>query len=160
LSETPRSARARGAQRVDFYVLAGHEEPARLKLACRLAEKAYLAGQRVFVRVQDAAQLASFDELLWSFADRSFVPHEPYSEPQQWQDTAVLLGYQHGPQVDYDVLLNLGGEVSTEAEWAARIVEIVDADESRRQAGRVRFRSYRERGLNPQTHHIAAGPEP
>ncbi len=40
---------------------------ARCKLACRLAEKAYLAGERVLVWLDDAAaQLGSFDELLWT----------------------------------------------------------------------------------------------
>jgi DNA polymerase III subunit chi len=145
---------------VDFYVLASTDDPARLKFACRLTEKAYLERQRIFVRLQDAAQLASFDELLWSFADRSFVPHEPYSDPRQWLDTAVLLGCQKGPDVDYDVLLNLASELPAGAERAARIIEIVDAQESRRQAGRGRFRAYRDRELNPQTHHIAADQGP
>lgn len=153
-------AAGEGAQRVDFYVLADEDERARLKLACRLAEKAYLAGQRVFVRAQDATELTSFDELLWSFADRSFVPHESYLDARQWQDTAVLLGCQDSPDADYDVLLNLAADIPAAAARAARIIEIVDADESRRQASRQRFRAYRDRGLNPQTHHIAAGPGP
>lgn len=158
MSEAPGSPSAPGAQRVDFYVLSGTDELARLKLACRLTEKAYLAGQRVFVRLEDATQLSSFDELLWSFADRSFVPHEPYSDARQWLDTPVLLGCQNGPPVDYDVLLNLASEAPSGAERAARIIEIVDAEESRRQAARGRFRAYRDRDLNPQTHHIAADP--
>jgi DNA polymerase III subunit chi len=139
---------------------------ARLKLACRLAEKAYLAGQRVFVRLPDAAQLASFDELLWSFADRSFVPHEPFSDPGQWQHTAVLLGReQPAPPDGYDLLLNLVTDgdapaLDGSAAQPARIIEIVDADETRRQAGRQRYRGYRERGLNPQIHHIADGTGP
>jgi DNA polymerase IIIc chi subunit len=66
-------------QRVDFYVLPGTEERARLKLACRIAEQAYLAGQRVFVWLDEPASCERFDELLWTFADRSFVPHELYA---------------------------------------------------------------------------------
>ena len=42
------------------------------------------------------------------------------------------------------------------AAHAARIVEIIDADEARRRAGRNRFRHYREQGLTPETHNIAA----
>ncbi|HTW74296.1 MAG TPA: DNA polymerase III subunit chi [Steroidobacteraceae bacterium] len=148
------------AQRVDFYVLAEQDERARLRLACRLAEKAYLAGQRVFVRVQDATELAGFDELLWSFADRSFVPHEAYLDARQWQDSAVLLGCRDAPDADYDVLLNLAEDAPAQPARAARIIEIVDADDARRLAGRARFRTYRDRGLNPQTHHIAAGQWP
>jgi len=35
--------------------------------------------------------LSTFDDLLWTFADRSFVPHEPYREAAQWQEVPVLL---------------------------------------------------------------------
>jgi DNA polymerase-3 subunit chi len=146
--------------RVDFYVLSGTETRARLKFACRIAETAYLAGQRVFVWLDDAAELQSFDDLLWTFADRSFVPHEIYGDAGQWQDTPVLLGWQAQPQQPFDVLLNLGSEVPAAAACAARIAEIVDAEEPRRRAGRNRFRHYRELGLAPQTHNVADNDTP
>ncbi|HEY1726596.1 MAG TPA: DNA polymerase III subunit chi [Steroidobacteraceae bacterium] len=146
--------------RVDFYVLAGSESRARLRFACRLAEKAYLAEQRVFVWCDDAPELQSFDELLWTFADRSFVPHEMFADAGQWHETPVLLGCQAQPQQNFDVLLNLGAEVPTSANHAQRIVEIVDALESRRLAGRNRFRHYRNLGLAPETHNIGAEESP
>ena len=117
---------AAATPRVDFYVLPGSEPRERLKFACRIAEKAYLAEQRVFVWLDDAVELHSFDELLWSFADRSFVPHEIFSDPQQWQHTPVLLGCQSQPQQPFDVLLNLGIEVPAAA---ARAAPLVLADE-------------------------------
>lgn len=145
------------SQRVDFYVLATAEPRARLLLGCRLAEKAYLAGQRVFVWLEDPAALAAFDELLWSFTDRSFVPHESALETPQWHDCPVLLGCQTAPAAGYDLLLNLGGEPpAASLEQAPRIIEILDAEPTRRHAARERYRRYRERGVNPQTHHIAA----
>jgi DNA polymerase III subunit chi len=146
--------------RVDFYVLPGSEPRARLKFACRIAEKAYLADHRVFVWLDDALELQSFDELLWTFADRSFVPHEIFSDAGQWRDTPVLLGCQGQPQQPYDLLLNLGSEVPQAATLAGRIAEIVDAEEPRRRAGRNRFRHYRERGHTPETHTIAAEDTP
>ncbi len=148
------------ARRVDFYVLPGSEPRERLKLACRIAQKAYLAGQRVFVWLEDRTQLQDFDELLWTFADRSFVPHEPYADAQQWQQTPVLLGCIEQPQQPLELLLNLAAEVPAAASQAARIAELVDADETRRQAGRNRFRHYRQQGLAPETHNIAAGGAP
>jgi DNA polymerase III subunit chi len=151
---------ASAAPRVDFYVLPGTEARARLKFACRIAEKAYLADQRVFVWLDDAAELQSFDDLLWTFADRSFVPHEIFNDPQQWQHTPVLLGCQAQPQQPFDVLLNLGSEVPAAATRAGRIAEIVDAEEPRRRAGRSRFRHYRDLGLAPETHNIAAEETP
>ena len=142
---------------VDFYVLPGSDARARLRLACRLAEKAYLSYPRVLVWSDDAAELQSFDDLLWTFADRSFVPHELYRDEQQWQEVPVLLSgpTQPLPAASFDVLVNLGRTEPPATARPARIVEIIDADEARRQAGRTRFRAYRERGLAPVTHHIA-----
>ena len=62
--------------RVDFYVLSEASAAARLKVACRIAEKAYLAAQSVLLWHSDRAELETLDELLWTFADTSFVPHE------------------------------------------------------------------------------------
>jgi len=61
--------------KVDFYLLSDTEPRARLRTACRLAEKAYDQGLRVTLRTGGAAETAEIDELLWSFSDRSFVPH-------------------------------------------------------------------------------------
>jgi len=141
---------------VEFYVLPGTDERARLKMACRLAEKAYLAGQQVFVALEDQAQMQLFNDMLWTFADRSFVPHEPYRDDQQWQDTPVLLSCSAQPQQTFDLLLNLTGTVPSAATLAARVTEIIDADEPRRRAGRVRFRQYRDQGFTPETHNIPA----
>src|SRR5436305_14577861 len=62
--------------RVDFYILDDASSSARLKLACKLAEKAYVAAQTVLVWHTDPAELKVFDEMLWTFHDGSFVPHE------------------------------------------------------------------------------------
>ena len=141
------------APRVDFYVLAGSDARARLLFACRIAEKAYLAGQRLFVRLDDAGGVQLFDELLWTFGDRSFVPHETFADDAQWQETPVLLGCGAEPTGPFDVLMNLGTALPASA-GAARIIEIIDADPERRQAGRTRFRRYRDQGAEPATHPI------
>src|SRR5579863_2609836 len=62
--------------RVDFYILEEPSPSGRLKVACKLAEKAYLAAQTVLVWHTDGAELRAFDEMLWTFNDGSFVPHE------------------------------------------------------------------------------------
>src|ERR1700722_20646121 len=62
--------------RGDFYILEGQSPSGRLKLACKLAEKAYLAAQTVLVWHTDPAELRAFDDMLWTFNDGSFVPHE------------------------------------------------------------------------------------
>ena len=151
---------ASATRKVDFYVLPGTETRARLKFACRIAEQAFLDDLRVFVWLDDVAELRSFDDLLWSFSDRSFVPHETFSDAAQWQDTPVLLGCEAQPQQNFDLLLNLASEVPAAAARADRIAEIVDAQEPQRRAGRNRFRHYRDLGLAPETHNVAPDKTP
>jgi DNA polymerase-3 subunit chi len=52
------------------------------------------------------------------------------------------------------MLVNLATGVLTDYQSYARIAEVVDADDQRRRLGRDRFRFYRERGIEPQTHEI------
>jgi DNA polymerase-3 subunit chi len=143
-------------RRVDFYVLSGTEERTRFKLACRLTEQAYLAGERVLVWLEDPRALERFDELLWTFSDRSFVPHENFAQPPQWQDTPVLLSCGAQPEQDFPLLVNLSNALPAAAARAARVIELIDADEERRRAGRNRFRQYREQGLTPETHNVGS----
>jgi DNA polymerase-3 subunit chi len=142
-------------QRVDFYVLGSNEPRARLKFACRLAEKAYLDGRRTLVWL-DAPELAGFDDLLWTFADRSFVPHEPFDDAQQWSQTPVLLSCERAPEQEFELLLNLAAEVPPSSQRAQQVIEIIDADPARREAGRARFRHYRAQGVQPQTRSVEA----
>jgi DNA polymerase IIIc chi subunit len=63
-------------ERVDFYVLKSAAEKPRWTIACRLAEKAYLRDMRVVLLSESAADAQALDDLLWTFNDRSFVPHQ------------------------------------------------------------------------------------
>jgi DNA polymerase-3 subunit chi len=144
------------AARVDFYVLEEPSAKARLRLACRLAEKAYLAGQKVLIWNPDPAELGQLDELLWTFADGSFVPHETLPSSDAQSEAPVLLTTEAAPAGTIDLLINLGAEVPACHARAERLVDVIDGDESRRRAGRERFRAYREMGLQPETHKVRA----
>lgn len=140
---------------VDFYILPGTDPAARLKFACRLIEKAYAAGQRTLVRVDDAAELETLDALLWTFSDRAFVPHERLgSEGEALAPVLLTSGPLDSPPASCPVLVDLGLNCDAVAGEAPRMIEIVDADETRRRRGRERFRTYRERGWVPITHNI------
>jgi DNA polymerase-3 subunit chi len=144
---------------VDFYVLAQASDVTRLKLACRITERAYLAGQRVLACTEDAAQLKAFDDLLWTFGDRAFVPHEMLRDAAEQPDAPVLLNSGSLPPgaatQRFDLVVNVGSAAIPVAPHYSRIVEVLDADPQRRSAGRARFRSYREAGVEPRTHNLA-----
>ena len=62
--------------RIDFYILDQAGPKARLVFACRLAEKAWRLDNTVHVLAEDDRTARELDELLWTFRDGSFVPHE------------------------------------------------------------------------------------
>jgi DNA polymerase-3 subunit chi len=142
---------SQGRPRVDFYVIEERAGPARLRLACRLAEKAYLAGQRALIWHTERAELQALDELLWTFADGSFVPHD-WLTSDEAPEAPVLLSAGSMPAAEFDFVVNLAPDPPPFLHLARRIAEIVDGDEARRASARARFKSYRELGIEPATH--------
>jgi DNA polymerase-3 subunit chi len=149
------------APQVDFYVLGGSDEAARLRFACRLVEKAWLKRHRVRVQLDPGGELDDFDQMLWTFSDRSFVPHRragaPDDAPASAPPAVVLADTPEADAADGDVLVNLASAQPAIEGWA-RIAEVIDADAGRRRQGRERFRAYRERGLEPSTHEMGNEP--
>jgi DNA polymerase-3 subunit chi len=143
-----------GGLRVDFYVLQEASSAGRLKLACRLAEKAYLAAQVALVWHTDPRELKEFDELLWTFMDGSFVPHEMIAPGASIEDTPVLLSSGTPPPRTVDIIINLAPEVPACLGQTRRVAEIIDGDDSRRRAGRARFKAYRDLGIQPASHNV------
>jgi DNA polymerase-3 subunit chi len=139
--------------RVDFYVSEAAGADARLRLACRVAEKAYLAKQSVVVLLDDAEALRRFDELLWTFGDGTFVPHDAVTA-EGGCEAPVALTTGPLPAGHTDVLLNLGNTVPPSFEKFARVAEFLDGRPEVRTAGRERFKTYRGKSIEPQTHNV------
>jgi DNA polymerase-3 subunit chi len=141
---------------VDFYVLQGDSDDARLVLACRIAEKAMLRKQHTFINSATPVEVQRLDDLLWTFSQGSFVPHRIVTGAEtEASGEPVLIG--HGvepPGEPWDVLINLAGDVPEYFSRYAKVAEVVDADEQRRARGRERYRYYRDRGYTLKTHQV------
>jgi DNA polymerase-3 subunit chi len=140
---------------VRFYTLSDAAGPARLRKVCALTEQAFLAGERVLVWLEDAAALEQFDNLLWTFGDRSFVPHEPLAADPAASEAPVQLHAgatlpAAALKADFTTLVMLREQAAAEALQFGTVIEVVDADPACRAAGRARFRFYREHGVTPQ----------
>ncbi|UCG74190.1 MAG: DNA polymerase III subunit chi [Chromatiales bacterium] len=141
--------------RVDFYVLEQASPQARLRFACRLAEKAMKRQHRVHAVTTDAQTAAELDELLWTFRAESFVPHS-IQAPDEAGEIPVTIGCDAAAAPGHgEVLINLMPTVPACFEGFERVAEIIDASDEGRRAGRERFRFYRDNGFEPQTHRIA-----
>jgi DNA polymerase-3 subunit chi len=140
--------------RVDFYVSAQAGLDVRLRLACRVAEKAYLAKQKVVALSDDTEALRRLGELLWTFADGSFVPHDAVTVDGSACDAPVALTTGPMPAGHADVLINLTNGVPPAFDTFGRVAEFLDARPEVRAAGRERFKTYRLRSIEPQTHNV------
>ncbi len=144
--------------RADFYLVSASDERSRLRTACRLAEKAYDQGLRVTVLARDSDEAAAFDEMLWTFSDRAFVPHTVCpAEATVAEATPVLISSGEPPQSHQDVLINLGAQVPNDFVAYGRICEVVAADKRSRGDARKRWRLYRDAGISPKSHELSGG---
>lgn len=144
-------------ERVDFYVLKSSTAKQRWTFACRLTEKAYLRDLKVVLLSESAADAQALDELLWTFNERAFVPHELRkgaaaalaAGPAPVQLTQDLDSIEAA-----DLLVNLSDRLPARLDRFARIAEIMDGDAERKAKGRERFKAYRDMKLPVETHQL------
>lgn len=140
--------------RVDFYVLPDASAEGPLPTACRLCEKAVGSGKRVHVHVPDAATAQEFDRLLWVYKQGGFIGHEQLGASNDPAPATVLIGRDEPLPSHRDVLVNLAPAVPPFFDRFERVLEIVAGDSATRAKSRARFKFYRDRGLNPETHKL------
>jgi len=144
--------------RIDFYILANNRANATEHTACRLAEKAYGLNHAIYIHTATPQQTTQLDNLLWTFRDGSFIPHQPHT-PNATNDSPVIIGHQTDLDSELDahhqLLINLDQTVPLFFSRFERVAEIVGADEQQRKTARERFKFYRERGYELQTHELA-----
>ena len=139
---------------IDFYVLQKKSPGGRFKLACRIVEKAYRLGHRVYVRTGNSDDTNVLDDLLWTFSQNSFVPHQLSAENDS-RESPVVIG-EHPPGAEgTDVVISVADDPVSDFTAYPRIVEIVGCEDDEKASGRNRFRYYREHGMEPNTHRIA-----
>ncbi|MCP5159003.1 MAG: DNA polymerase III subunit chi [Gammaproteobacteria bacterium] len=139
--------------RIDFYVLPDHRENGRALLACRLADKAYQLGHTVYLFMPSEVQAAALDDLLWTFRQDSFVPHERFPLTGELA-SPVLIGTASPAEVNAQVLINCTETLPENFVHYERIVELVDSQTEVLAKSRERFRQYRDRGFTPETHKL------
>jgi DNA polymerase III subunit chi len=136
---------------VDFYILEGDGPRGRALFVCRLADKVAGMGHKVFVQAQSEEAARELDELMWTYSDKSFLPHcLAGADPE----AAVHIGHGAEPAGDFHLLINLGAEVPGFFSRFERVAEVVDGDETRKTQGRERFRFYKDRGYPLKTNNL------
>ncbi len=139
-----------GLTSIDFYYNASD----RLEIACRLAGKALQQNKRMLIYAPQPDVARRLDRLLWTAQAVSFIPHCAAHDPLA-ADTPVLIadGNQAAPACE--VLLNLAFDCPPLFERHQRLIEIVAQADEERQAGRLRYAFYRDRGYAIRGHDLA-----
>ena len=95
------------------------------------------------------------DELLWTFSDRTFIPHEVTDNgTASHERVMVLIGTEGAPVSHRQILVNLTSSLPAEIDSFERIAEIVDVDPENKRLSRERYKAYRERGCALETHNL------
>lgn len=137
--------------RVDFYLLESNQPIDGWLYTCRLLEKAYSQGHRIFVYCDNEEEANLIDELLWTYKDESFIPHNIQGEGPL-PPPAVQIGFTGEPSGFNDILINMARTIPPFYTRFRRILEIVTADEVAKNISRDHFRTYRKQGFELFTH--------
>jgi DNA polymerase-3 subunit chi len=141
--------------RIDFHSQVNNKS----LYSCRLIRKIMASPtpempMRHVVVVGPKDFLRQLDEQLWSFSATEFLPHAWGDDDFAAETPVVFVESFEAEALDYlphgDVLIHVGQRLPQSVENLAarfpRIVEIVSTDEVDRQAGRERYKAYREQG--------------
>ena len=137
--------------RADFYLIAKPRFASQpLRLVCELARKACDANLPTLVLVRDTAQAEALDELLWSFDENAYIPHQIAGEDADEEEAVVLIA---PPGVDIPqrpLVINLRDAAWLEA--CDRVLEVVPDDPAAREPLRERWRQYKAAGYDLSKH--------
>ena len=136
--------------RIDFHT----NVPDKLAYACRLARKAYAAGNRIVLMTDDAAQLAELDAMMWTFSATDFLPHVPAGDALASATPIILADSDQAELPHHELLVNLSRRIPAGVDGFQRVIEVVSADEADAAAGRQRYVAYKQRN-HPLTHFVA-----
>ena len=137
---------------VSFYLL-NDDKVNQEAFACRLCQRALGEGLPLFVWCESTESMERFDQLLWTFQASSFIPHDigdvnapiclGLSVPDAFlKASAKKVG-----------CLNLTTN-AVDAQLFDRVLEIIEANDAAKIAGRERFKGYKQQVITPTTHQI------
>jgi DNA polymerase-3 subunit chi len=127
--------------------------PDKVGYTCRLLRKAVSAHGARLVVLADAATLDAIDQSLWSMQPAEFIAHCRDGDAAHVVSRSPVVLAESGtaelPQ--RPILINLGAQAPARFEQFERLIDIVGSDDADKQAGRARWRHYKDRGYAIRT---------
>lgn len=155
-------------QQVDFYILNEANPANTLDFACKMTEKIYRKGLRVYIHTNSEQEAQKIDTRLWSFRQGSFVPHG-ICRPDEISEDPIIIGFDaesadnahDGPlkneiTTNRPILINLADKIPGFFNQFDRITEIVDKKQATsKNSARDRYRFYKDHGCPLNSHELS-----
>jgi DNA polymerase-3 subunit chi len=139
----------------DFYIIEESQVNARLRLTCRLIEKAYKNRHRIYVHTDTEKTAHQLDEMLWTYREDSFLPHNLYGDGPE-PAPPIQIGFALTPEKQRDILINLSKDVPIFYPQFSRVLEIISNETDIQAAGREHYKQYRADGHPINIHKLQA----
>lgn len=140
--------------KIDFYLAENPQAMSHWQVACRLLGKIYQQQHQAYVLCKDQASAEHLDELLWTFRDDSFIPHNLIGEGPS-QPPPIQLGWQPPPQHHRDILLLVATPLPEQYTRFKRALVVISDDPEERDAARGLYRELQQQGLELAFHKLA-----
>ena len=105
----------------------------------------------IHIHTMTQAAAERLDELLWTFRDGSFVPHELVGDES---GAPIKIGFGDTQVAPRDLLITLCDDIPPFAQDFPRVAELVTSEESCRMKSRQRYAIYRDQGHKLETYKI------
>ena len=135
-----------------FHILSRNTPEARNLHAAKLAEKAWLQGDRVGITCDSMEQAVELDELLWSFSPDSFIPHTVVSDGISGTSDPVGILTGAPAPADWDTVIVLASSLPPDAGSFKRLALVAHNDPATLNMARSHFRELRALGIEPRVH--------
>lgn len=136
---------------VDFYIL---QQPTGERFACQLVDKVWHQGYQIYIHTHGLTYAKKLDDMLWTFKKDSFIPHDLYPDVSN-SIAPIKIGYSPIDYAPADVLINLSvAETPVFYHHFNRVAEIVFNHDVAKQWGRIRYKFYKQAGLEVKTHNL------
>ena len=125
-------------RKVDFYVYELSDYQFYQRLVCNLVEEAYNQENNILLLCENEESCENLDELLWTFKDVSFIPHE-----KKLNNKILTQHINLTKKKQSLILMNLTYSFPDFLETHDRVIEMSGYDEDSRQKARLNFKRYK-----------------
>lgn len=133
--------------KVSFYLFEQSNER-QVQSTCRLCRKIMRHSAKIWLYCSEPELQRQLDEELWQFDAQSFLAHGIDQVDAPICISAAL------PESSDWIVFNFNATAIEQPSQHEHIIEIIENHEAAKVIGRIKFKTYRQHGINPQTYKL------